>query len=78
MSDFNPYNKWFGIPKNEASPSFYQILGLSFGESDPDVIESAAEQRLLFLKSVQNGPDGFDAKRLTNESHDWSVDFIGS
>ena len=78
MSNFNPYNNWFGIPKNEASRNYYQILGLSSGESDPVVIESATEQRLLFLKSVQNGPDGFAAQRIANEVTPRSCEFTGS
>lgn len=67
MTEFNPYNKWLGISKDEDSPSHYQMLGLNRGEFDPDVIEAAAEQRILFLESVQNGANKDQARKLTKE-----------
>ena len=67
MSEFNPYNKWFGIPDDNKSPNHYQLLGVTYLEEDPDVIEAAAEQRLLFLRSIQNGPNGALAQKMSNE-----------
>lgn len=67
MTEFNPYYKWLGISKDEDSPSHYQMLGLNRGEFDPDVIEAAAEQRILFLESVQNGANKDLARKLTKE-----------
>ena len=38
---FDPYHKWLGIPKNQRSPTLYQLLGIMPGESDLEVIEEA-------------------------------------
>lgn len=67
MTEFNPYNKWFGISKDEDSPNHYLILGLNRGEFDPDVIEAAAEQRMLFLESIRNGANKELAGKLKEE-----------
>lgn len=67
MTEFNPYNKWFGISKDEDSPNHYQILGLNPGEFDPDVIEAVAEQRMLFLESIRNEANNELADKLKRE-----------
>jgi hypothetical protein len=35
---FNRYHIWLGIPKNEQPANHYRLLGLTPGESDPNVI----------------------------------------
>ena len=67
MNDFEPYHKWFGIPSEIKNPNHYQLLGITLLEGDAEIIEAAAEQRLLFLRSVQNGPHGRLAQKLCNE-----------
>lgn len=42
---FDPYRKWLGIPDNRRPPSYYELLGITAGESDEDVIRSAIDQR---------------------------------
>ena len=39
---FDPYHKWLGIPKDQRPPTFYQLLGITPGEEDVEVIEEAA------------------------------------
>ena len=46
---FDPYHKWFGIPKNRRPPTYYDLLGIAPGEGDHEVIRSAMEQRRSFL-----------------------------
>ena len=43
---FDPYHKWLAIPPEEQPPNHYRLLGVSPFESDPDVIENAADQRM--------------------------------
>jgi hypothetical protein len=39
--DFDPYQKWLGIPPQEQPPSFYRLLTLKPLESDLEVISKA-------------------------------------
>jgi hypothetical protein len=50
-----PYHKWLGIPPEEQPPNHYRLLAIPKYESD--VIETAAEQRTLLLRTFQTGPD---------------------
>lgn len=61
---FDPYQVWLGIPPHERPISFYRLLGLSPFESDPQIIESAAEQRLALLRSKMTGPYAAYAEQL--------------
>lgn len=42
--DFDPYRKWLGIVPKDQPPNHYRLLGIELFESDPDVIEGAADQ----------------------------------
>lgn len=64
---FDPYFKWLGIPANEQPPNHYRLLGIPLLTSDPDVIESAADQRMAHLRSFQNGSRAAVAQRILNE-----------
>ena len=55
MAPFDPYHKWLAIPPEEQPPNHYRLLALPLFEWDADVIESAAEQRTVFLRSFQTG-----------------------
>ena len=68
MSDaFNPYHKWLGIPPEEQPASLYRLLGVAPFESDPDVIESAADQRMAHLRTFQTGRHSALSQKLLNE-----------
>lgn len=67
MEAFDPYYEWLGIPPKDQPPHAYRLLGLELFESNPRVIDSAAEQRMLLLKSRQGGPQQADSQRLLNE-----------
>ena len=64
---FDPYHKWLGIPPAEQPPNYYRLLGISLFESDTDVIEVAADQRMAILRSFQAGPHSDLTQKLLNE-----------
>lgn len=67
MSDFNAYHKWLGLSVSVHNPHYYRLLGLPAFETDLDVIEIAAEQRLAFVGMQVNGPYRDQADSLIKE-----------
>jgi len=67
MSSFDPYHFWLSIPPEHQPPNHYRLLGLSPFESDPDVIDNAADQRMAFLRTKQTGDRAEHGQRLLNE-----------
>ena len=65
--EFDPYHKWLGIPPAEQPANFYRLLALNPFESDPDVIEAAADARIAHLRSLQTGKFGDLTQPLLNE-----------
>lgn len=65
--EFNPYYKWLGIPPSEQPPNHYRLLGLELLENDPEVIESAADQRMAHLRTFQGGKNAQLSQQLLNE-----------
>ena len=56
MADgFDPYYKWLAIPPEEQPPNHYRLLGTKIYESDPDVIETAADLRMTHIRTFQTG-----------------------
>ena len=58
MSAFDPYLNWLGIPVHEQPPNFYRLLGVVLFESNPAVIEQAADRQSLTVGAYQGGPHG--------------------
>ena len=54
-TEFDPYHKWLGIPAAEQPVNLYRLLALNLFESDPDVIDMAADSRMMHLRSLQHG-----------------------
>ena len=65
--EFNPYYEWLGIPLKDQPPHAYRLLALELFEANPTVIESAAEQRMLLLRSRQSGKYSALSQQLLNE-----------
>ena len=63
----DPYYKWLGIPPDEQPPHYYRLLGVRIFESDPEVIESAANQRMDYLQSLSGGDHPAAAQQLLSE-----------
>lgn len=66
-SEFDAYHKWLGIPPEEQPPNHYRLLGIRLFETDPDVVESASDQRMAHLRSFQAGRNGVLSQKLLNE-----------
>jgi hypothetical protein len=49
MATFNPYHKWLGISLKEQPPNHYRQLGIDVFESDPEVIEAAADRQMAYI-----------------------------
>lgn len=64
---FNPYHMWLGILPKDQPPHHYRFLGLEPFESDPDVIDSAADRQMSFVRQYQSGIYGLDAAHIPNE-----------
>ena len=65
--DLNPYYDWLGIPLERQPPNHYALLGLDELEDNPAAIDSAAEQRVVFLKTKQIGQNQPLAERIIKE-----------
>lgn len=64
---FNPYHRWLGIPPKDQPPHLYRLLGLEPFESDPAVIDSAADRQMAHVRTFQNGPRGKISQQILNE-----------
>lgn len=64
---FDPYHKWLGISPRDQPPHHYRLLGVELFESDPDVIENAADQRMAHVRSFQHGARSQLSQQLLNE-----------
>lgn|GEM_PF-4092422 len=64
---FDPYYKWLGIPRQDQPPHHYRLLGVVLYETDPDVIQEAADQRMAHVRTHQNGPHAVASQRILNE-----------
>ena len=67
MSDFDPYHKWLGIPETARPVSKYRLLGIDAFEDNRDVISAAAEQRTIYLRTMQAGEHSILVAELLNE-----------
>ncbi len=64
---FDPYHKWLGILPKDQPPHHYRLLGLVVFESDPDVIDNAANSRMAQLRMYQTGERSAESQALLNE-----------
>jgi len=67
MSSFDPYYRWLGIPPEEQPPNHYRLLGLRLFEPDTDVIATAADARMVHLRTMQTGKHASLTQRLLTE-----------
>ncbi|MCA8991445.1 MAG: hypothetical protein KDA88_05680 [Planctomycetaceae bacterium] len=64
---FDAYHKWLGIPPHQQPPHHYRLLGVDPFETDVDVIEAAANQRLAYLQDLATGDQVAESQKLLNE-----------
>ena len=67
MVSFDPYLNWLGIPLHEQPPSFYRLLGIVLFESNPEVIQQAADRQSMCVAAHQSGPQGQMCQQLLSE-----------
>ena len=67
MVSFDPYLNWLGIPAHEQPPNYYRLLGVVLFESNPEVIEQAADRQSLRVGAYQAGPQGEACQQLLSE-----------
>lgn len=67
MSKFDPYHKWLGISPKDQPPHHYRLLGIDLFETDPDVIDAAAERQMTFVHQVATGEHAAASQTLLNE-----------
>lgn len=66
-ADFDPYYKWLAIPPNEQPPNHYRLLGVPVFTDDLDVIENAANQRIVHVRTFQLGEYSALSQKVLNE-----------
>ncbi len=66
-SAFDPYHKWLGISPREQPPNHYRLLAIDLYESDPEVVDSAANRQMSYLQELASGPNVRHAQKLLNE-----------
>jgi len=64
---FDPYHKWLGISPKDQPPHHYRLLAIDLFESDPDVISSAADQRMGHVRAFQTGKHSALSQQILNE-----------
>lgn len=64
---FDPYYTWLGIPPEEQPPNCYRLLGIRLFETNPLVIENAANRQMSHLRTFQVGPRSALSQQLLNE-----------
>jgi cytoskeletal protein RodZ len=64
---FDPYYQWLGIPPRLQPPHHYRLLGLEVFESNPAVIEAAADRQMTHVRAYQLGPYSNWSQLLLNE-----------
>lgn len=64
---FDPYHKWLGISPKDQPPNHYRLLAIDLLESDPDVISSAADQRMAHVRAFQTGKHSALSQEILNE-----------
>ncbi|ADB16948.1 Glycosyl hydrolase family 98 putative carbohydrate binding module [Pirellula staleyi DSM 6068] len=66
-TNFDPYYQWLGIAPDEQPANYYRLLGVRLFESEPSVIQNAADSRMIHLRTFQNGPHSRQSQQLLSE-----------
>ena len=64
---FNGYHVWLGIPPTELPTNHYRLLGIALFESDPDVIDHAADRQMAHVRTFQSGRHAALSQQILNE-----------
>jgi hypothetical protein len=64
---FDPYHKWLGIPPKDQPPNYYRLLAIDLFESDPEVIDAAANRQMAYVQQRASGEHMAESQKLLNE-----------
>jgi len=64
---FDPYHKWLGIPPKDQPPNHYRLLAIDVFESDPEVIDAAANRQMAYVQQRATGEHIAESQKLLNE-----------
>ena len=64
---FDPYQQWLGILPEEQPANYYRLLFLSDFESNEEVIDTAAERTLAYLRQCGTHEHDPEAQALMNK-----------
>lgn len=64
---FDPYYKWLGISPKDQPPNHYRLLAVDLFESDPEVIDAAANRQMAYLQQRATGEHATLSQTLLNE-----------
>jgi hypothetical protein len=64
---FDPYHKWLGIPPKDQPPNYYRLLAIDPFESDPEVIDAAANRQMAYIQQRATGEHTAESQKLLNE-----------
>ncbi|MDO4584232.1 MAG: WD40 repeat domain-containing protein [Planctomycetia bacterium] len=65
--DFNPYYEWLAIPLEDQPANFYRLLGVKDFESNPKIIQNAADRQMAHIRTFQQGKYAAESQKLLNE-----------
>ena len=65
--DFDPYQKWLGIPPEEQPPNHYRLLTLKPFETNVELIGKTATKLVAYLENRAKGKNPDHARRLLAE-----------
>ena len=64
---FDGYHVWLGIPPTEQPVNHYRLLGIAPFETDPSVIDHAADRQMAHVRTFQAGRHAALSQRILNE-----------
>ncbi len=64
---FDPYHIWLGISPADQPPNYYRLLGVDPFESNPDVIENAADRQMSHVRAAAVGRYSEESQQVLNE-----------
>jgi predicted aspartyl protease len=65
--DFDPYQRWLGIPPQEQPPNYYRLLTLKPLETDLELIARTFDQLAAYLQVRSKGKNASHAQRLLDD-----------
>ncbi len=67
MTNFDPYQRWLGIPLQDQPPDLYRLLGIELFEEDPEIIKAAAENSIASIQQNVFGVELQQSQRVLKE-----------